>query len=281
MARFSALASDTSEDDEQYATSPPKKHPQPKTRSAFPPPRVQRVDEDAEMASDSESSRADEEELHSDSSQLGANKQRPFGRTGAGIYPTEDPEEGEGEGEGEEESGDSSASSSDELLPEHRRGNSSIIPWAQRIGVDPQKMHVMQASLFRGPETAETLKQLNAEKPDRARLTPNGLHRKHSRDSEGDGLRTVAQEVCPLDSVQNQHSYDMCQRASFAHDIEPVAFRPSCKYARVESSASIVNGVDDAMVDAGLAFGRSFRVGWGPSGNLVHLGQLCGPSSTR
>ncbi|KAI9465711.1 nuclear protein 96-domain-containing protein [Lactarius psammicola] len=252
MARFSALASDTSEDDEQYTY--------PKTRSAFPPPRFQRVDEDAEMASDSESSRADEEEPHSDSSQLSANNQRAFGRAGGGVYATEDP----GEGEGGEESGDSSASSSDELLPEHRRGNASIIPWAQRIGVDPQKMHVMQASLFRAPETAEALKQLNAEKPDRARLTPNGLHRKHSRDSEGDGLRIVAQE-----------------RASFAHDIEPVAFRPSRKYARVESSASIVNGVEDAIVDAGLTFGRSFRVGWGPSGNLVHLGQLCGPSSTR
>ena len=199
MARFSALASDTSEDDERYATSPPKKKPQPKTRSAFPPPRFQQVDEDAEMASDSDTSRADEEELPSDSSQLSANNKRASGRLGAGIYPTEDP----GEEGGEEESGDSSASSSDELLPEHRRGNASIIPWAQRIGVDPQKMHVMQASLFRAPETAETLKQLNAEKPDRARLTPNGLHRKHSRDSEGDGLRVVAQEVCPLEWAQN------------------------------------------------------------------------------
>lgn len=257
MARFSALASETSEDDDQYAASPPRKQPQPKTRSAFPPPRFQRVDEDAEMASDSESSRADED---TDSSQLSANNQRAFDRAGRGVYTTEVP----GDGDGGEESGESSSSSSDELLPEHRRGNASIIPWAQRIGVDPQKMHVMQASLFRAPETAETLKQLNAEKPDRSRLTPNGLHRKHSRDSEGDGLRTVAQE-----------------RASFAHDIEPVAFRPSRKYARVESSASIVNGAEDAVVDAGLAFGRSFRVGWGPSGNLVHLGQLCGPLSTR
>ncbi len=184
MARFSALASDTSGDDERYATSPPKKHAKPKPRSAFPPPRFQRVDEDADMASESESSRADEEEeIHSDSSQLDVNNQRAFGRAGGGVYNAEEPEEVR-----VEESGESSDSSSDELLPEHRRGNASIIPWAQRIGVDPQKMHVMQASLFRAPETAETLKQLNAEKPDRALLTPNGLHRKHSRDSEGDAL---------------------------------------------------------------------------------------------
>ncbi|KAI0249206.1 nuclear protein 96-domain-containing protein [Lactifluus subvellereus] len=257
MARFTALASDTSEDDEQYVTSPPRKPPQPRTRSTVPPPRVQRVDEDAEMASDSGSSRADEEDLPSDSPPLIPAGKRALVRTSRGTYTIEEPGEGD-------DSGESSGSGSDEPLPEHRRGDPTIIPWAQRIGVDPQKMHVMQASLFRAPETAEALKQLNPEKPDRDRLTPGGLHRKHSRDSEGDGLRATAQG-----------------RASFAHDIEPVTFRPSRKYARVEGSASIVNGVEDALVDAGLAFGRSFRVGWGPSGTLVHLGRLCCPSSTQ
>jgi len=80
------------------------------------------------------------------------------------------------------------------MLPEHRRGDPSIIPWAQRIGIDPQKMHVMHASLFPGPESTEALKQPNT---DRSRLTPNGLHRKHSRDSEGEGLRAATREVCP------------------------------------------------------------------------------------
>jgi nuclear pore complex protein Nup98-Nup96 len=174
------------------------------------------------------------------------------------------------------------------MLPEHRRVDPSIIPWAQRIGIDPQKMHVMHASLFPGRESTEALKQLNTEQTDRTRLTPNGLHRKHSRDSEGEGLRTATREVCASalflsfpNVVEFILSSPRCQRASFAHDIEPVAFCPSRKYARVESSASIVNGVEDAMVDAGLAFGRSFRVGWGPSGSLVHLGHLCGPSSTQ
>lgn len=72
--------------------------------------------------------------------------------------------------------------------------------------------------------------------------------------------------------------YDF-QRASFAHDIEPPTYRPSRKYARVEISASAVAGCEDGLVDAGLAFGRSFRVGWGPGGTLVHLGRLCAPSS--
>ena len=71
------------------------------------------------------------------------------------------------------------------------------------------------------------------------------------------------------------------QRASFDHDVEPLPFRPSRKYARVEAASSLVNGSEDALVDAGLSFGRSFRVGWGPSGSLVHLGQICAPGSER
>jgi nuclear pore complex protein Nup98-Nup96 len=47
----------------------------------------------------------------------------------------------------------------------------------------------------------------------------------------------------------------------------------------VEISASAVAGCEDGLVDAGLAFGRSFRVGWGPGGTLVHLGRLCAASS--
>lgn len=195
MARFTALLSDTSED-EKYAASPPRKPPQSRSHHTFPPPRVRRADEDADMASDSGSSRADEEEegddedeLPSDSSRLSPDIQRTSGRADRDMYASE--EQGEGD-----ESSDSSRSSSEVPLPQHRRGDPSVIPWAQRIGIDPQKMHVMHASLFPRPESAEGPKQLNVDKIDRTRLTPNGLHRKHSRDSEGDGLRAATQEVC-------------------------------------------------------------------------------------
>ena len=67
------------------------------------------------------------------------------------------------------------------------------------------------------------------------------------------------------------------QRASFAHDIEPSPYRPWRKYARVESSALTITGCEGALIDAGLSMGRSFRVGWGPGGTLVHLGKLCSP----
>ncbi|KAJ7224496.1 nuclear protein 96-domain-containing protein [Mycena pura] len=144
------------------------------------------------------------------------------------------------------------------------RADPTLIPWAQQVGVDAQKMHVMQTSLFRVPEEAAAMRA--AEKSARAHLqVPLALNRKHSRDSDGDGLR-----------------FEANQRQSFAHNIEPPACRPTRKYARVESSESAVVGNEGALVDAGLAFGRSFRVGWGPRGTLVHSGTLCAPfTSTK
>jgi nuclear pore complex protein Nup98-Nup96 len=230
MARFTALPSDTSED-EKYVASPPKKPPQPRPRHPFPPPRAQNVNEDADMASDSGSSRADgeddgedEDDLPSDSSRLSPDIRRANARARAGgdAYATE--EQGDGE-----ESSESSRSSVEVLLPEHRRGDPSIIPWAQRIGIDPQKMHVMHASFFPGPESAEALKHSSAEKPDRTRLTPNGLHRKHSRDSEGDGLRAATQEVCrsPRFSPGTRLHNFLCPREPpFPMMLDPSLFDP-------------------------------------------------------
>lgn len=144
--------------------------------------------------------------------------------------------------------------------PNQPQVDPSIISRAQQLGVEPQRMHVMQAALFR---TEDGLEGAPARHRALAKSSSLSLSRKHSRDSDGEGLR-----------------HDSQQRASFAHDIEPVPYRPSRKYARVDQSDSAVNGNDGAVVDAGLAFGRSFRVGWGPGGTLVHLGALCSPLST-
>jgi nuclear pore complex protein Nup98-Nup96 len=81
------------------------------------------------------------------------------------------------------------------------RDDPTIIPWAKHVGVDAQTMHVMQTSLFRMPEEAAALKALQqVPKPmTTVRLdvsTRNQtVNRKHSRDSEGDGLRIDSREV--------------------------------------------------------------------------------------
>jgi hypothetical protein len=174
------------------------------------------------MISDSGSSHADEEgdegdeEPPSDSSRLSADNKRASARA-----MTEDPEEEE------EESGESSGSSSEVVLPEHRRADPSIIPWAQRLGIDPQKMHVMHSSLFPAPESAEALKQLNVEKHDRTRLTPNGVHRKHSRDSEGEGLRAATREVCPTVFFSSRKNWHFISSAFASGPPLPMISNPS------------------------------------------------------
>ncbi|CAL1699287.1 unnamed protein product [Somion occarium] len=124
---------------------------------------------------------------------------------------------------------------------DEKRVDASVIPWAREIGVEPQRMHVMQSTLFRLPEEAAAFKE-----------------RFRGRWSS----RRVA-----------------TGRASFAANVEPQPFKPTRKYARVDSSASAVRGNESLLVDAGLAMGRSFRVGWGPGGKIVHVGALCGVSS--
>lgn len=74
------------------------------------------------------------------------------------------------------------------------RADPTLIPWAQHIGVDAQKMHVMQTSLFRVPEEAAAMRAV--QRPTHVSLqVPRPLSRKHSRDSDGDGLRFESKEV--------------------------------------------------------------------------------------
>ncbi|OCH85762.1 hypothetical protein OBBRIDRAFT_739307 [Obba rivulosa] len=153
-----------------------------------------------------------------------------------------------------------SAVSSKSPPPAHLTSNPTIIPRAREMGLDPQKVHVMQAAFFRVPEEEAAIKATTQPMSRKTLYMSSALNRKHSRDSEGEGIRAESR-----------------QRASFAQDIQPTPYRPSRKYARVESSESAVTGNEACFVDAGLAMGRSFRVGWGPGGTLVHLGELCGP----
>ncbi|GJN94429.1 hypothetical protein Rhopal_007509-T1 [Rhodotorula paludigena] len=53
--------------------------------------------------------------------------------------------------------------------------------------------------------------------------------------------------------------------------IDPAPFRPHRTYERVPLASSVTTGREGNLVDAGLSLGRSFRVGWGPNGELVSL----------
>lgn len=79
-----------------------------------------------------------------------------------------------------------------------RPSDPTLIPWARDLGVDRQKMHVMQTSLFRVPEEEAALKSISQQpaRPSSKRLAlPHSLTRKHSRDSDGEGLRADSRQV--------------------------------------------------------------------------------------
>lgn len=71
------------------------------------------------------------------------------------------------------------------------RPDSSMTAWARQVGVEPQRMHVMQAALFTtdDPTDAQEARRLIAIP------SSSSLHRKHSRDSDGEGLRLDSQQV--------------------------------------------------------------------------------------
>ncbi|KAL4262874.1 Nuclear pore complex protein NUP96 C-terminal domain-containing protein [Pleurotus pulmonarius] len=243
MARFRAFTSDSSEDESDHVVE------EKKTEGAL-------HDESEDESNSGSDSFMEEDELVKSPPPQKRFTRSALVQNKSGDYRYAHESEDESEDE---------ASSSDSPPPTRARvGDPSLIPWAQQVGVDAQKMLVMQTSLFRMPEEAAALKEI--EKPTRhwgLRVSPQGLNRKHSRDSEGDGLRVESRE-----------------RASFADDIDPVPHRPSRKYARVDITSSVSAGAEGAVIDAGLALGRSWRVGWGPGGTLVHLGKLCGPTSS-
>ncbi|CAA7267293.1 unnamed protein product [Cyclocybe aegerita] len=270
MARFTAYTSDSGSDDEQLepqnvTTSETPQHVEPVADSESEDEESEEVEEDTSESS-SESSEMDEDELVSS----------PPGRQRRSKDQNALVEDDNGDIQYAHEvpavrvSPPSTGRRSPPITRPIAHGDPTIIPWAQHVGVDAQKMHVMQTSLFRMPEEAAALKAMN--QPPKAKgpairldLGSKGqsVNRKHSRDSDGEGLRMDSRE-----------------RASFAHDIDPPIFHPSRKYARVEITSSIANGNEGSYFDAGLALGRSFRVSWGPGGQLLHFGSICSPTST-
>ena len=81
-------------------------------------------------------------------------------------------------------------------------------------------------------------------------------------------------------------TYQQQTRPNFATPVsDPNPLRSYRKYSRVELPMSITCGKEGSIVDSGLMLGRSFRVSWGPKGQLVHFGQLYGstklPSSSH
>ena len=201
MARFSANITDSSEDEDDHTqNTPPPPEPLSLTkhngRITTPSSEDNSEEEDTEQDSLSEfqssSSEMDEDELFNSPP-----KKRPPRNAMVGD---EDVEFQDAHKHNDRPGG---LVVSAKVPPPRQRGDPTLIPRAQQLGVDAQKMHVMQTSLFRMPEEAAAMKAISFSKPaslptttaKRLALRPHMLNRKHSRDSEGDGMRLDSREV--------------------------------------------------------------------------------------
>lgn len=198
MARFRAYASESSSSDEESDHQP---------TTHKPPPKHYEEEEESEEEEDEE-----EEEDYEESSPEGSMSSEGLledelvhgkSRTRPRTALVED-ENGDIQLTGDEDldlqESASSSSSRSSTTPEPRgyAGDPNLIPRARQLGVDAQRMHVMQTSLFRVPEEAAALKALKQPSRRQNALNPDAsvtLNRKHSRDSDGDGLRHDSREV--------------------------------------------------------------------------------------
>lgn len=197
MTRFRAYTTDSEDEEDDVSLS---------STSEKSVGRELRVD-DEDAQSESDSSMDDEEDLWQPAAQTrGRHKRSPVSEETS--PPSEDDEMHLGDKDSKHNrTGVQFASTPKSPTPAQRTlNNPTIIPWARELGVDAQKMHVMQTSFFRMPEEEAALKALSQPTARRKPLPPSLLNRKHSRDSEGEGLRAESRQVGHMKPVMSPGS---------------------------------------------------------------------------
>ena len=101
------------------------------------------------------------------------------------------------DGDKEDEEDEDDSGLSDVAVDGSRLVDPSLIPRARELGIDRQKMLVMQSTFFGLPQEAAIIQDALHEQPSRkALIPPTAISRKHSRDSDGEGLRGDSRQVC-------------------------------------------------------------------------------------
>ncbi|GAA5906896.1 hypothetical protein JCM5296_005560 [Sporobolomyces johnsonii] len=128
-------------------------------------------------------------------------------------------------------------------------------PWASKLKLEPKRVAVMQASFFgQGPAKDQGEDE---EQTGRAR-----------RDEERENKRRAVEMGFAGRAAPPTVSAPQPVPTPI---VDPTPFRPHRTYTRVPLSSSVTAGKESNLIDAGLALGRSFRVGWGPRGEMVSL----------
>ena len=152
---------------------------------------------------------------------------------------------------------------------------------ASSMGVDTHTVQVMKASFFGSADEAKKPFSLKSSRPPlfKTTITPSSL----TRDLHHSGRRT------PLSPLLSRFHHGRGGSAPPSSLTPPPERFPHPAVSSLQAQASVImvkhnlslllplerSALRDkthSIADAGLAMGRSFRVGWGPNWTLVHSG---------
>ncbi|GAA5958261.1 hypothetical protein JCM3765_004772 [Sporobolomyces pararoseus] len=139
--------------------------------------------------------------------------------------------------------------------PSQLGGTTAVVqsPWAQQLKLEPKRVQVMQASFF-GQSSSLERRELEQ-------------HEQQQRESKRRMIQQQPAAAAPSKPVQSQ-SVSVPTPV-----VDPTPFRPYRTYTRVPLKDSISDQTSSQqnLVDAGLALGRSYKIGWGTKGEILSL----------
>ncbi|CAO1616764.1 unnamed protein product [Parajaminaea phylloscopi] len=143
--------------------------------------------------------------------------------------------------------------------------------WAAQTGIEPRRVQVMQASFFgsRAPgEQQPHREELKARTPGMkvGQEQDNISKRKFGQGHGTDGFKNDKAERSTFS--QPAAAKDARSRVDQLPQLQEVA-QVTSKFTRVGLQNALTKEHEGCYLDAGAAFGRSFRIGWGPGGTIA------------
>ncbi|BGP20125.1 hypothetical protein JCM10213_000791 [Rhodosporidiobolus nylandii] len=156
-------------------------------------------------------------------------------------------------------------------LPSSLARSSQQQPLPKKLGLDPSRVAVMQASFFQQPGAAGL--EPDEEQQNRREREQEERERKRRAVEQGLAGRSAVFSQPPPAAAAPQPVHTPV--------LDPAPFRSYRQYERVPLASSVIKGKEGNVVDDALGVGRAYRVGWGPNGEIVSLKSVYSPEAGK
>lgn len=137
---------------------------------------------------------------------------------------------------------------------------------------EARRVQVMQASFFGQDDSKLASAAVVPSRPTGASLShKKTLNIRPSAVSPVKPAKTLPPAPTPV-TEKEERKFDTKPREAPVLNVQ----QPAKRLRKVDAAQSDAVAADCETLDAGLSLGRSFRVGWGPDGTLVHNGKIVG-----